>query len=330
MASRLTVPEYVAGVRAADRAVLGRAFTLMESTRPQDRDLARQVLEALQPYAGGSIRVGLSGVPGVGKSTFLEAMGCRLIDRGHRVAVLAVDPTSDVSGGSILGDKTRMGELSRRENAFVRPSPTSGRLGGVAGATRECLLVCEAAGFDVVFIETVGVGQSETAVAGMVDSFLVLMLAGAGDDLQGIKRGILEVADVLAIQKADGDNRDRAQASRRELGSALRLLRGHGDWAPPVLACSALTGDGLDEVWAAVLSHRDHLQETGQLESKRSKQLLAWMHHLVEQRILDDFRRSTKVAAAELGELVRRGKIWPAAAADALLARFEGGDHGGD
>ena len=321
----LGLQDYVDGVLAGDRAVLGRALTLMESAHPDHRELAAQVLAALLPHTGTARRVGVSGVPGVGKSTVLESMGMRLIEGGHRVAVLAVDPTSGVSGGSILGDKTRMGRLASDPGAFIRPSPSGGVLGGVTRTTRESILVCEAAGYDVIFVETVGVGQSETVVADMVDSYLVLMLTGAGDDLQGIKRGILEVADVLAVNKADGDNAVRAKRARRELELALHLLRpDDGVWHPPVLTCSGLTGEGLDDVWAAIGDHRRALEASVGVAAKRRAQDQRWMWQLVDDEVLRRVRVDPAVAsvAAELSEQVAAGSVPPAAAAEQILRAF--------
>ncbi|MFK7929879.1 MAG: methylmalonyl Co-A mutase-associated GTPase MeaB [Myxococcota bacterium] len=323
MRARLTVDDHVRGVLAGDRAVIGRTLTLVESSRPDHRERANEVVRRLLPHTGTGLRIGVSGVPGVGKSTFLEALGSRLIDAGHRVAVLAIDPTSGVSGGSILGDKTRMGRLSTDAAAFVRPSPSGGALGGVARTTRESILVCEAAGFDLVFVETVGVGQSETVVAQMVDTYLVLMLAGAGDDLQGIKRGILELADVLAVQKADGDNVLRASQARRQLQGALSLLRGHEP--VPVLTCSALTEEGLDEVWQAVKGHGDALRESGGLEARRSHQRQQWMWQIVEHEAVRRLRTHPRVQAVgpELQDRVFRGEITAGEAAEMLLRASE-------
>ncbi len=321
----LTIQQYVDGVRGRDRAVLGRAITLVESDRADHRALASRVLRELLPAAGAARRVGISGVPGAGKSTFIEALGCRLIERGHRVAVLAVDPTSSVSRGSILGDKTRMERLAVSDDAFIRPSPSGGSLGGVGRTTRETIAVCEAAGFDVVIVETVGVGQSETLVAEMVDTFLVLMLAGAGDELQGIKRGILELADVIAINKADGPGAERARRARAELERALEILRpAEGGRAPRVLTCSAMHGDGLDEVWDAVREHHDRLAASGELGVRRSRQRVAWMWAMVDERLRQAVRDHPDVAAAapRLEQAVRAGDRTAAEAAAAILEMF--------
>ncbi len=330
---RLTVPDYVRGILAGERAVLARAITLVESSHPAHRAMADEVLAGIMPHTGGAHRIGISGVPGVGKSTFLERFGLDLIERGHKVAVLAVDPTSSVTGGSILGDKTRMVKLSTHRQAYVRPSPTGGTLGGVHRKSRETMLLCEAAGFDVVCVETVGVGQSETTVADMVDVFLVLMLSGAGDELQGIKKGILEVADVLAVNKADGDNARKAQAARREYQGALRVVRRKDDWwTPPVLTCSGLTGEGLDELWEALQAHREAAIEAGAFEGRREEQQRRWMWDLVEEGLLRAFRDDAAVARAlpALEAGVKAGRVPAGAAATELLALFLTGSNGED
>jgi len=319
----LSVEDYAAGVRAGDRSTLGRALTLVESNHPQQRRQAQDLLALLQPASGGAWRLGISGVPGVGKSTFIESLGLRLVDQGRRVAVLAVDPSSAVSGGSILGDKTRMPELSTRNHAFIRPSPTGGSLGGVGRKTRESIVVCEAAGFDVVIVETVGVGQSEALVAQMVDFFLVLMLSGAGDELQGIKRGILELADLIAINKADGDNLTRARRARAELEGALRILRPPGaqTWTPEVVTCSARSGDGLDAVWDAVCRHHAEMSERGLLQDKRRQQLVRWMWSTVDEALRAAAREHPVVAAAASGleRDVVEGRVTPTRAAETIL-----------
>lgn len=322
MSRRLTVDQHVEGVLAGDRAVVARTITLVESTAARHRAKAEQVLVRLHPHTGRAHRVGVSGVPGVGKSTFVETLGLRLLDAGHRLAVLAIDPSSAVSGGSILGDKTRMERLATDTRAFIRPSPTAGDLGGVHRATRRAMLVCEAAGFDVVMIETVGVGQSEVSVASLTDTVLLLMLAGAGDELQGIKRGILEVADVVSVQKADGDNLERAKRARAELAAALRLLRGKG--APPVLTCSALTGDRIDDVWQAVRDHREAGLADGRFEARRREQRRAALWATVEQELQLRFERSAVVAANRqaLEADVLDGRATPEGAASTLLSAF--------
>jgi LAO/AO transport system kinase len=320
--SPLDVQAYVDGVRGGDRSVLARAITLIESEHPRHAALAQEVLERLLPDTGGAARIGVSGVPGAGKSTFIDALGTMLTEKSHRVAVLAIDPTSSVSGGSILGDKTRMGALSIDPNAFIRPSPTSGTLGGVTRKTRESILLCEAAGFDVVLVETVGVGQSETIVAGMVDFFLVLLIAGAGDELQGIKRGILEVADMLAINKADGDNKPRAIRAQASYQSALRLMR--PDAVPPVVTCSALEKTGLDELWVTVMEEWNRLEGSGELAEKRRGQQVQWMWDMVEDGLRRALRADPAIATllAELEEGVAHGRATPSAAAWRVLERF--------
>jgi LAO/AO transport system kinase len=278
------------------------------------------------PLTGGGRRIGISGVPGVGKSTFIETFGCRLVEKGHRVAVLAVDPSSSVSKGSILGDKTRMERLAASDAAFVRPSPTGGSLGGVARKTRESILVCEAAGFDVVLVETVGVGQSETAVAEMVDCFLLLMLTGAGDELQGIKRGILELADVIAINKADGANAEAAARARTELERALSILRPSGEdgWKPRVVTASGATGAGLDEIWRLIGEHRAAMEADGELRRRRRKQLLGWMWEMVDEGLRNAVREHPGVAASlsSIESDILDGRATPSAAAETILRTF--------
>jgi LAO/AO transport system kinase len=320
-------PDSLAGrIRAGDRRALARAITLVESTRGAHRRTAEALLARVLPDTGAAARIGISGVPGVGKSTFIEAFGLHLIGQGHRVAVLAVDPTSARTGGSILGDKTRMQELSRHADAYVRPSPTGGTLGGVARRTREVMLLCEAAGFDVVLIETVGVGQSETAVAEMVDLFMLLLLPGGGDELQGIKKGISEIADLLVVNKADA-NPDAARAAASEYKSALRMLRpADADWQPPVLTCSALEARGIDTVWETVARHRDQAHASGRLERRRAEQARAWMWNEVEETLTRAFRDHPEVARRlpELERAVTDGATPAAAAARELLALFLG------
>ena len=312
-------------VRAGDRASIAQALTLVESRHADHRAQAEQLLAALLADTGGSVRVGITGAPGVGKSTFIDGLGRALIAAGHRVAVLAVDPSSVRSGGSILGDRTRMGRLAADPAAFVRPSPSAGTLGGVARATRETMLVMEAAGFDVVLVETVGVGQSEYLVAGMVDTVLFLTLARTGDSLQGMKRGILEVADVIAVNKADGPAAADSQHAARELASALRLLRGgEADAVPQVLTCSGQDGDGVDEVWRAVEEHRARLVADGSFETKRRTQLVDWTRAIVRERLLaqlDQPTARTAVKGAEDG--VRTGRLTPSQAAERILAALD-------
>lgn len=317
-----SVDELVNGVLARDRAIIGRTLTLMESAHPAHRKEANVVLQRLLPHSGSAMRVGISGVPGSGKSTLIETLGIRLTEAGNRVAVLAVDPSSEISGGSILGDKTRMERLARSSMALVRPTASGAVLGGVARGTRESIIVCEAAGYDVVLVETVGVGQSETQVASMVDFFLLLLIAGAGDELQGIKRGIIELADSIAINKADGENMARAQAARSEFENALRLVRPPSDeWQPRAFACSAVTGDGVDAIWNAVREHRAVFELTGQLRAKRQNQALYWMKQTLERLVIEDFYRHPKVAE-QIGPLRREvldGTISPFFAAETLV-----------
>ncbi|MDX1649997.1 MAG: methylmalonyl Co-A mutase-associated GTPase MeaB, partial [Myxococcota bacterium] len=314
-------------LRAGDRRAMARAITLLESTREDHQRLGRAILEAVVADTGDAVRLGISGPPGVGKSTFIEALGLRLIGGGHRVAVLAVDPTSPVSGGSILGDKTRMERLAREERAFIRPSPSGGSLGGVAHRTREAMLVCEAAGFDVVIVETVGIGQSEVAVHAMVDFFAVLLQPGAGDELQGIKKGALELADALVVNKADGEQKAAAERTRVAHVQALELLRPTVEaWRPRVLAVSAREDEGIDGFWRTVLEQREALRESGDFEARRRTQARQWMWSLVEEGLRRAFREHPAVAEriAALEERVQARKITPAAAAGQLLAAVLG------
>ena len=314
---------YIDGVLKKKRAMIAKSITLIESALPAHQQLAQNILDGLLPYAGNAIRIGISGVPGVGKSTFIESFGMMLIEKGHRVAVLAVDPSSSRSGGSIMGDKTRMERLALQPNAFIRPSPTSGTLGGVAKKTRESMIICEAAGHDVILVETVGVGQSETAVASMVDFFLVLMLAGAGDELQGIKKGILELADAIVINKADGNNIERAREARSEYESALNLMESKSSvWSVPVLTCSALTMDGLEDVWKTILDYRQKLTDGGELTEKRRLQSVDWMWSLVQDGLKDRFFENQKVKALlpDIIGAVEKGQTSPTAAAYELLS----------
>src|SRR4051812_32427584 len=307
---------------------MARAITLVESRRADHRAAAQELLVALLPHAGAARRVGISGVPGVGKSTFIDTLGISLTAAGSKVAVLAVDPSSARSGGSILGDKTRMARLAVDEHAFIRPAPTAGTLGGVAQATRESMVVVEAAGYDVVLVETVGVGQSEVTVAEMVDSFLFLTLARTGDQLQGIKKGVLELADVLAVNKADGPHATEAKAAARELAGALRLLRGAGDeWQPPVLTCSAREGTGLAELWQQIVRHQDTLDASGELAQRRQRQQVRWVWAMVRDTLLGELRThpDVRALAPEVERAVLAGTLTPALAADRLLAAFTRG-----
>jgi LAO/AO transport system kinase len=320
----LTADEYNVGVRAGDVAILARTLTLIESSNPVHQALAEEVLTRLLPHTGQSIRVGITGVPGVGKSTFIDALGLHLVGRGLRVAVLAVDPSSAVSGGSILGDKTRMPRLAAERAAYIRPSPAAGTLGGVARKTRENMLVCEAAGYNVVLVETVGVGQSETVVADMTDCFLALMLPGAGDELQGIKRGLLELVDVLAVNKADGPTREAAELAAQQYERALQSLRGRQDEPPSVLTCSALHRQGVDAVWDAVERRYGRLAASGDLDERRRAQNLRWMWALVEDQIRQAMHTHSAVQAmrGDLERQVRAGTTPAAAAARRILEAF--------
>ena len=312
-------------VRDGDRRALARAITLVESARADHRDDAVALLEELLPATGDAIRVGISGAPGAGKSTFIEALGTHLVDHGHRVAVLAVDPSSVRSGGSILGDKTRMEQLSRRPAAYIRPSPSSGTLGGVARRTREAMLVCEAAGFDVVLVETVGVGQSEVAVAGMVDLFVLLLGPGAGDELQGVKRGIVELADLLVVNKADGELADLARHTAADYAHALHLVRsGDDDAVERVRTCSALLGDGIAELWETIEELVKAARASGELAARRTEQARAWMWSEVTDTMLEELRADPEVNAriASLEADVTGGRVSAAAAARRVLTAF--------
>ncbi|MFP4348608.1 MAG: methylmalonyl Co-A mutase-associated GTPase MeaB [Desulfococcaceae bacterium] len=314
---------YVRGVLDRNRLILSRTITLIESGLAAHQELARTIIDRLLEHTGNAVRLGITGVPGAGKSTFIESFGTMLTQKGKRVAVLAVDPSSTRSGGSILADKTRMEKLSVNELAFIRPSPSSGTLGGVARKTRETMLVCEAAGFDVIIVETVGVGQSETTVASMVDFFLVLMIAGAGDELQGIKKGVLEVADAIAVNKADRDNIDRAKRARKEYESALHLLTpASPNWSPPVLTCSALETTGIEEIWKTVLKHRQVMTDSGEMAEMRRRQAMEWMWFLVKEGLQDWFYNSpyVKERLPVLKKEVAEGRTAPTIAADQLLA----------
>jgi LAO/AO transport system kinase len=324
---RLPLEQYVEGVVGGNRVVLARAITLIESARPADAELAARLLDSILPYTGKSRRVGITGVPGVGKSTFIDALGMHLIrEYSQGIAVLSIDPSSPLSGGSILGDKTRMERLCVEERAFIRPSPSRGHLGGVARRTRETILLCEAAGFENILIETVGVGQSETAVRSMTDFFLLLMLAGAGDELQGMKRGIIEMIDGMAINKADGDNLRKAERARVEYAGALHLFPAPADgWTPPVVTCSALQNLGIAEVWQMVLDHRQQLERNGHLARRRSQQAREWMNELVRLGLEDAFRQNHAVVERlpALHSAVDGGRMTPLAASRELLALFE-------
>ncbi len=320
---QIDIEAHIKGLLSGNRLMLARTITLIESTLPAHQQAARAIIDSLLPKTGNSVRLGITGVPGAGKSTFIESFGSMLTGMGHKVAVLAIDPSSTRSGGSILGDKTRMEKLSVDENAFIRPSPSGGNLGGVARKTREVMLACEAAGFDVIIIETVGVGQSETTVASMVDFFMVLMIAGAGDELQGIKKGVLEVADTIVINKADGDNIIRAEAAQKEYQAALHLLMPQSpNWNPPVLTCSSLKAIGLDIIWETILTHKKTLSECGELGEKRRSQALDWMSFLVNEGLREWFYGLDQVTNSLPGlrKALETEKTSPTAAAAELLS----------
>ncbi|MDO3402466.1 methylmalonyl Co-A mutase-associated GTPase MeaB [Mycolicibacterium neoaurum] len=318
----LAPAELASALRSGDRAALARAITLVESTRADHRQRAQELLLELMPDAGSAVHVGITGVPGVGKSTTIEALGMHLIEAGHRVAVLAVDPSSTRTGGSILGDKTRMAKLAVHPDAYIRPSPTSGTLGGVARATRETIVLLEAAGFDVILVETVGVGQSEVTVSDMVDTFVFLTLARTGDQLQGIKKGVLELADIVVVNKADGPHAVEARAAARELAGALRLIYPRETlWRPPVLTMSALTGDGLEQLWQTVEEHRRVLTEAGEFESRRRTQQVNWTWSMVRDTVLDRVLSNPEVKRirADVERQVRDGELTAALAAQRIL-----------
>ena len=309
-------------ILTGDRRALAKAITLVESQRPQDAETAQALLKTLLPHTGSSIRIGITGVPGVGKSTFIEAFGQHVIEQGHRLAVLAVDPSSPVAGGSILGDKTRMEALSREEAAFIRPSPAGRALGGVAFKTRESLLLCEAAGFDIILVETVGVGQSEHQVAGMVDFFLLLMLPGGGDELQGIKKGILELADAIVVNKADGSSESLARTTQQHYRSAMSLLRHDDFWEPKVMTCSALQRQGIEDIWRMISDYADASRAHGAFDEVRAEQNLSWMRQLVDELLRDQLAKHPRVREAlpNVEADVRSAAQTPLAAAQAILA----------
>lgn len=322
---KLNTDDYVNGIKSRDRVVLGRAITLVESNNPVHYNETQKIIEKCLPITGNSIRIGITGVPGVGKSSFIESFGSYLTNHGHRLAVLAIDPSSERSNGSILGDKTRMEKLSADENAFIRPSPSSGSLGGVARKTRESVILCEAAGFDVILIETVGVGQSETAVHSMVDFFLLLMLAGAGDELQGIKRGIMEMADLIAITKADGSNIEKAHQARIEYANALHLFpSSDSGWIPEVLTCSSRTNAGISVIWNKICEYLQKVKTSGYFENRRKKQSLYWMYETINQQLKDRFYHH-KVINDNLEKLKKQvldGNISSFIAANKLLETY--------
>lgn len=323
---RLSVDEYVQGVLKGDRNVLAQSITLVESNAVAHMEMAQEVLGQILPHTGSSIRVGITGVPGVGKSTFIEALGLRLCEQGHRVAVLAVDPSSTVTRGSILGDKTRMEQLSRERSAFIRPSPSGGTLGGVTRKSRETMLVCEAAGFDVILVETVGVGQSETTVRSMVDCFLLLMLAGAGDELQGIKKGIMELADAVLINKADGDNKLKALSAKAEYNRALHYLAPATEgWQTRAHTCSSVSGEGIDDIWNEIEKFHEKALKSGVLDARRRKQTLEWVYSMIEEHLRASFFKHAGVESirADIEHAVVHGHIPPTVAAKELIKKFE-------
>ena len=319
-------PEFfIQGVLKNNRRIIAKTITLIESSLTQDKNKSFEIVKRILPYSGNSIRVGITGIPGVGKSTFIENLGLFLCDLGHKVAVLAVDPTSRKSGGSILGDKTRMEKLSLHENTFIRPSPAGKTLGGVAAKTRETMLVCEAAGYDVILVETVGVGQSETKVSTMVDFFLALLIAGAGDELQGIKKGLLEIADAIAINKADNDNIEKAEKAKKIYEMALHLIApGASSWISPVLTCSSILENGTENVWNAVMEHNKLTKDTGEFDYKRKEQAVEWMWNLVDDGLKKKFMETDTIKneIPKISSKVQQGLISPSAAAEKLLSYF--------
>lgn len=318
----LSVDEYIAGILRSDINILGQAITMVESTLPEHQKIAQKIIEGCLPHSGKSIRIGITGVPGAGKSTFIEALGVKIADMGHKLAVLAVDPSSERSGGSILGDKTRMEHLTTHPNAFVRPSPSAGSLGGVARKTRESIILCEAAGFDTIFVETVGVGQSETAVHSMVDFFLLLLVAGAGDELQGIKRGIMEMADTIAITKADGENINRAELSKTQYQNALHLFPAtKSQWKPIATTCSSLTDKGILEIWKIITNYVAQTNANGYFDYNRTEQAKYWLYETINEAVKNSFYRNGKIANAlpDFESKVLDNKISSFAAAQELL-----------
>ena len=321
--SSVSPSNLAAGIRAGDRATLARAITLIESKRADHRNEAHRLVQELLPLTGKAVRLGMTGAPGAGKSTTIDALGTFLTGKGHKVAVLAVDPSSSRTGGSILGDKTRMARLAVDANAFIRPSPASGTLGGVAAKTRETMLLCEAAGYDVIVVETVGVGQSETAVSDMTDFFLLLMVAGTGDELQGLKKGVVELADMIAVNKADGDNIERARLAAADFRGALNILTpASATWPPPVVTCSALTGIGIPELWAQVTKHKEKMTATGELAARRRAQQVKWMWTMLEERLTQKLRSDpavrAKLKSAEAA--VAAGTLAPTLAVEEIAA----------
>ncbi|MFI3261549.1 MAG: methylmalonyl Co-A mutase-associated GTPase MeaB [Rikenellaceae bacterium] len=323
----LTVDDYIKGITSGDITILSRAITLIESILPSDYDLSQEIIEKCLPYSGNSVRVGITGVPGAGKSTFIEAIGTKVTNMGHKLAVLAIDPSSEKSGGSILGDKTRMETLIQNKNAFIRPSPTAGSLGGVARKTRETIILCEAAGFDVIFIETVGVGQSETSVHSMVDLFLMLQIAGAGDELQGIKRGIMEMADMIGVTKSDGENVHRASLAKAHFKNALNLFpMPKSGWKPRVYTCSSIEGTGLLELWSGIEDFMNFTKDNGYFESHRAQQSKYWMYETINESLRTNFYRNQDVASKikDFESRVVGNQVSPFVAAKELLETYKG------
>ncbi|EMO52535.1 methylmalonyl Co-A mutase-associated GTPase MeaB [Leptospira noguchii] len=315
--------EFLQGIFSGDRVILARAITLVESARADHKELAENIINACLPHSGKSIRIGITGIPGVGKSTFIESFGMHVISQGKKLAVLTIDPSSQISGGSILGDKTRMSELSRNESAFIRPSPSRDSLGGVARKTRETIYLCEAAGFDTIFVETVGVGQSETAVHSMVDLFLLLLIAGAGDELQGIKRGIMEMADLFAITKADGDNTTKAERTKIETQSAIHFFpKNENGWIPKVLSCSSLSGKGISEIWNQILEYEKVLKLNGHFEIRRTNQSKYWLEETVSEHLMGDFYTKMKDLYLDMESKVSEHKISSFQAAEKLIQEY--------
>ncbi len=329
---RLSVEDYVEGVLKGDRTILSRAITLVESNAPSHMEDAQKMLQQLLPHAGKSIRVGITGVPGAGKSTFIEALGTLLCEHGHKVAVLAVDPSSTVTRGSILGDKTRMEKLTRQSNAFVRPSPSGGVLGGVARKSRESMMVCEAAGYDVILVETVGVGQSEVTVRSMVDFFLLVLIAGAGDELQGIKKGVMELCDTILVNKADGDNKVRAQTACAEYVRILHYLQpATPGWTTQALACSSISRNGIAQVWEVIQDFVTQTRSSGFFDRRRTSQSMEWVHNMVQEYLRNSFLNHPGVRKVfpEIERGVMSGRFSPTRAADLLVKEFEGNGQGG-
>jgi len=322
---QLSVDAYVKGIKDQDLVILSQAITIIESSKPSHQKLGQEIIQKCLPFSGKSVRIGITGIPGVGKSTFIEELGSQITDNGKRLAVLTIDPSSERSGGSILGDKTRMEKLSTNKKAFIRPSPSSGTLGGVARKTRESITLCEAAGFDTIFIETVGVGQSETAVHSMVDFFLLLMLAGSGDELQGIKRGIMEMADAIVITKADGDNLERTERAKQEFKNALHFFPlGKSDWIPQVITCSAVSLAGLGKVWQTICDYVDKTKSNNWFDTNRKNQAIYWMHQTIEENIKNNFYLNPliKKRMEETEQSVLKGEIGPFNAAYQLLEKY--------